>query len=228
MIKGTPDDGKFFDLNRDFKIIPEFAALIAVYGLETADQYCWAIWYVHHPSSSIFELDPADKIEWVKETYLNDPDFEWPEKEIKIEVKPRKKGRPKKKGKKDMGVEFDDDEEEDNIDMAQLNLVGFKDTDLMFELTGVHREFYAVIEIFPLVAMSIEERDYYMLVRLRHMAMMRAEYLNGKDMASAIKQLASSSPDLDKMKTRYLSWKESGVKSGGEVQSGGASRRKKL
>ena len=226
MFYGTTED-EFFDKNPEHKYVPQVAALIEAYGKEKAGRYMWAIWLVHHPGSSLFEMAPEDKIEWVKATYLNDPDFEWPDKKITI-VKPEKKKPKKKKGLDD---EYDDEEIEDDdfeIDINDRKFRGVKDKDLLFEETGTHQAFYDVIEIFPLIAMSFEERDYYGLVRLRDLARMRAEYLNGKDMAAAVKQLASSSPDLDRMKAKYLTWQESGsARSSGEIQSGwGASLKK--
>lgn len=240
MIYGNPD-GNFFDDNRDLIVVPEVRALVDVYGSNLAGRYMWAIWYVHHPSSTIFELDPQDKIEWVKQTYLEDPDFEWPEKKIVVKVRPKRgKKKPAKKGRKGKTAvdEFFDEEEEmgvevemnddGEIDIERMKLTGFNDTDLMFELTGVHREFYDVIEVFPRIAMSIEERSYYGLVNLRDLAMERAKWLNGKDMAAAIRQIAGANADLEKMKEKYLSWKnDQGSKSGGDVQSGWASTRKK-
>ena len=230
MIYGTPEED-FFEHNRDLIVVPEVKKLVDVYGRELAGKYMWAIWYVCHPGSTIFELDPVDKIEWVKLTYLEDPDFEWPEKKIVVHVKPpKKKGRGRKKKEEDFDeddieLEFDDNGE---IDLARMELTGYRDTDLMFELTGVHKEFFDVIEIFPRIAMSVEERSYYGLVKLRDLAMVRAEYLNGKDMSSAIRQIAGANADLDKMKEKYLSWKnDQGNKTGGDVQSGWASTRKK-
>jgi len=233
MIHGTPED-LFFDKNGAFRYITEVAALIELYGEERAGRYMWAIWLVHHPASEIFELEPEDKIEWVKLTYLKEPDFEWPGEQAVLtkppKKKPAKRGRPKKKGLDD---DFDDEEiEEDNftidIDLDDKKFKGFKDGDLMFVETGVHLAFVDVIKIFPRIAMSIEERSYYGLVRLRDIAMYRSEFLNGKDLAAAIRQIAGANSDLDKMKSQYLTWKEDGGgKSSGDIQSGWGSTHKR-
>src|SRR5688572_20386681 len=174
MIHGTPDD-PFFEKNHAFKYITECDALIELYGEERAGKYMWAIWLVHHPASEIFELDPEDKIEWAKLNYLKDPEFEWPSMEP-VMLKPPKK-KPAKRGRKKKGLddEFNDDEvAEDNfeidIDLTDKKFKGFKDGDLMFIETGVHIAFLDVIKVFPQIAMSIEERSYYGLVRLRDIA----------------------------------------------------------
>lgn len=233
MIKGLPEDD-FWEHNWALRYVTEVADLIAAHGEEKAGRYMWAIWLFCSPRSDLFELEPEDKIEAIKMNYLKEPDFYWPEREVF--VKPKKKPAKRKPKKDDDfddddeemdGVEMDDDDEEEfDIDKIKLT-IGFKEKDLDFKEVDLNIEFYRAMQAFPVYAMSVEEADYYGLVRLRQMARARAEWLNGKDMASAIKALSSSSPDMDKMKARYLTWKEQETRSGGDVQSGGASRRKK-
>lgn len=230
MIRGTPEDD-FFEMNNAFRYITEVKALIDAFDEYRAGRLMWAIWLFCHPSSEIFEADDQDKIEWIKLNYLNLPEFVWPERKIVAKKKPKKES---KRGRKDEdfdeddidGLEYEGNGDDDELDLDKIKItVGYKDKDLEVKYVVDNIEFYNAMEAFPSYAMSIEELDYYRLVRLRNLAAQRSEYLNGKDMAAAIKQLASSSPDLDKMKARYLSWKEEQTRTGGEVQSGGASKR---
>lgn len=235
MIKGRPGEN-FWEQNWGLRYVTEVGAMIDEYGEDDAGEYMWAIWLYCHPSSDIFEADPKDKIEWIKLNHLKDEEFVWPEREI-FYVPPKPKRKPaRKRRKKDEdfddeeeldGVEMDEDEAIIDIDRIKLT-VGFKEKDLGWRDPVDNNVFYRALIAFPKYAMSVEEQDYYGLVRLRQMSRERAEWLNGKDMAAVVKQLASSSPDLDKMKSRYLSWKEQQVNSSGDVQSGGASRRKKF
>lgn len=232
MIYGDPEDD-FFEMNNAFRYITEVKALIDEFGEYRAGRLMWAIWLYCHPSSEIFEMDSEDKIEWIKLNYLKIPEFIWPERKIIVKKKPE----PKRRGRKSDedydedemdGIEFDGNGDDDEFDIDKVRItVGYKDKDLEVNQVIDNVNFYNAMEAFPTYSMSVEELDYYRLVRLRNLAATRAEYLNGKDMAAAIKQLASSSPDLDKMKSRYLTYKDSQAKSSGDVQSGGASRRKK-
>lgn len=201
MIKGDPE-GHFFEDNREFRYIPECKELIREYGELQAGKYMWAIWMVHHPGSSIFDMSVEDKIEWVKSEYLEDVDFDWPMREFVPEPEPPKRGRKKK--------------DEDEFEM-----------DLMFENTCVHQAFFNVVQVFGLISMSIEERNYYDLVTLNDECIREARSLNAKDKAAALTNIARASAEIDKVKAKYLSWRESVTQTGGQVQSGGASRRKK-
>lgn len=69
MINGDPKKGNFFEQNKEHDIVTEFTTLVRKYGKDTASDILWSIWYVYHPSSSIFDMDINDKQQWVKDNF---------------------------------------------------------------------------------------------------------------------------------------------------------------
>lgn len=77
MIKGRPDQGKFFDFNPEMVYVTEIGELIEMVGMDRADRYMWALWLVYHPESSLFEKKLEDKLGWVVKNYLKEDSFKW-------------------------------------------------------------------------------------------------------------------------------------------------------
>lgn len=202
MIKGDPD-GHFFEDNREFRFITECRRLIEDYGEIQAGKYMWAIWIVYHPDSAIFDMSIEDKVEWVKLEYLKDSSFDWPMPNYEPPPEPEPKKR-KKKGEEDIF-----------------------DVDMLFEDTAVHKAFADVVKVFPHISMSAEERNYYEMVALNEMCIKSAMHLNAKDCAAALTNIARASVELDKIKAKYITWRDATTQTGGQVQSGWAFRKKK-
>lgn len=205
-IKGTPE-GNFFEDNRDLRYVPQFADLIREHGEILAGKYVWAIWLVHSPRSDLFDMAMEDKIEWVKEEYLEDPGFKWPQEReyVGLPEPPKKKGGRKAK-------------DDDDFEIYEILKKA--------ALAAGNVNFYECILVFPKVAMEAEERDYYDLRTLHEESIRDAKLLGPKDKSAAVRQIAASSDQLDKMKAKYLSYRESAVRSSGETQSGGISKMK--
>jgi hypothetical protein len=77
MIKGKPDQGKFFDFNPDMIYVTEIGELVSRVGMEIADRYMWAVYLVYHPESSLFLTALSHRLEWVQKNYLKEHDFKW-------------------------------------------------------------------------------------------------------------------------------------------------------
>ena len=75
-IKGNPQEN-IFESNKELRYVDEFKRLIKAEGEERASKIAWALYMVHDPSSSLFNMDMDVKLDNVAKNYLEEPEFDW-------------------------------------------------------------------------------------------------------------------------------------------------------